>query len=144
MTAPAATTFRIGEVARRSGMTVEALRYYERMGLLPRPPRSAGGLRRYPADVLQRLRFIRQAQTLGLTLKEIQQWLGLAGRSRRGACVRVRDMLARQVADIDRRLAELRELRATLVRYHAACEEALMREKEPACPTLDVLETKEA
>lgn len=144
MTATVRSTYRIGEVARQSGMTVEALRYYERKGLVPRPPRSAGGLRRYPADVLQRLRFIKQAQTLGLTLKEIQQWLGYAGRSRRGACVRVRDMLARQVADIDRRLAELRELRETLVRYHAACEDALMREKEPVCPTWDVLESSDA
>ena len=70
-------TLRIGEVAHRAGVTVEALRYYERVGLLPRPPRSTGGLRRYRPDVLDRVRFIKQAQTLGLSLREIQQLTGV-------------------------------------------------------------------
>jgi MerR family mercuric resistance operon transcriptional regulator len=87
-------TLRIGEVAQQTGMTVEALRYYERKGLLPHPPRSAGGLRRYRSDVLDRVRFIKQAQTLGLSLKEIQQ---LTGRypSEESWCVSARARRAR-------------------------------------------------
>ena len=79
-------TMRIGEVAQQGGLTVEALRYYERMGLLPTPPRSSGGLRRYRPDVLDRVRFIKQAQTLGLSLKEIQQLTTNTRRKSRGAC----------------------------------------------------------
>jgi MerR family transcriptional regulator, copper efflux regulator len=137
-------TLRIGEVAQQGGLTVEALRYYERMGLLPHPPRSTGGLRRYHPDVLDRVRFIKQAQTLGLSLNEIQQLTGNARQKGRGACQRVHDVLARHIADIDKRAAELRELRKTLERYRKTCEQALVRETEPGCPTLDALERTHA
>lgn len=137
-------TLRIGEVAQQAGLTVEALRYYERMGLLPHPPRSNAGLRRYRPDVLDRVRFIKQAQTLGLSLKEIQQLTGNTHRRSHGACQRVHDVLARHIADIDKRVAELRELRDTLGDYRTTCEKALVREKEPECPTLDALERTHA
>lgn len=131
---------RIGEVAQRAGLTVEALRYYERVGLLPRPPRSVGGLRRYRPDVLDRVRFIKRAQTLGLTLKEIQRLAGDARRRGHGPCQRVHDVLARHIAEIDHRMGELRQLRHTLDEYRIACEQALGRDTEPGCPTLDALE----
>ena len=137
-------TMRIGEVAQQGGLTVEALRYYERRGLLPTPPRSSGGLRRYRPDVLDRMRFIKQAQTLGLSLKEIQQLTTITHRKTRGACQRVRDVLARHIADVDERVAELRELRGTLNDYLNTCEQALTREVEPECPTLDALERTHA
>ena len=63
-------TYQIGELAVRSGLTPDALRYYERLGLLPPPQRSGGGYRLYEEATLDRLRFIRQAQSLGLTLRE--------------------------------------------------------------------------
>ena len=131
---------RIGEVAQQAGLTVEALRYYERMGLLPRVPRSTGGLRRYSADVLDRVRFIKQAQALGLTLKEIQQLTKDTRRKSRGACQRVHDVLVQHIMDIDRRVIALRDLRKTLNKYRTTCEQALGRETEPECPTLDALE----
>ena len=133
-------TLRIGEVAQRAGVTVEALRYYERMGLLPRPPRSTGGLRRYRPDVLDRVRFVKQAQTLGLSLKEIQQLTANTHRKSRSTCQRVHDVLTQHMADIDKRVAELRELHSTLNAYRKACEQALGQEREPECPTLDALE----
>ena len=133
-------TLRIGEVAQRAGVTVEALRYYERMGLLPRPPRSTSGLRRYRPDVLDRVRFIKQAQTLGLSLKEIQPLTATMHRKSRSTCQRVHDVLTQHMADIDQRVAELGELRGTLNTYRKTCEQALGRETEPACPTLDALE----
>ena len=61
--------YRISEVAAMTGITPDALRYYERLGVLPRAQRTAGGLRTYGADVLPRVRFIQQAQALGLALK---------------------------------------------------------------------------
>lgn len=135
-----AETLRIGEVAQQTGLTVEALRYYERMGLLPHPPRSTGGLRRYRPDVVDRVRFVKQAQTLGLSLKEIQQLTVHAHQKSRGACQRVHDVLTRHIEDIDKRAAALRELRKTLDDYRKTCARALVRETEPACPTLDALE----
>ena len=133
-------TYRIGEVATQTGMTVEALRYYECKGLLPKPPRTAGGVRRYGPDVLERIRFVKQAQTLGLSLREIQQLLGNAHRRGRSACRRVHGVLAQHIADIDTRLVELQALRGTLCDYLKTCEQALGRESEPECPTLDALE----
>lgn len=133
-------TLRIGEVAQRTGLSVEALRYYERMGLLPRPPRSTGGLRRYEPNVLDRVRFIKQAQTLGLTLREIQQLTEDVRRKGRGVCQRVHDVLVQHIDDIDRRVAELRQLRRTLDSYRAACQRALARAGEPTCPTLNALD----
>jgi MerR family mercuric resistance operon transcriptional regulator len=133
-------TFRIGEVADQTGVTVEALRYYERLGLLPRPPRTTGGLRRYDSAVVDRVRFIKQAQTLGLTLREIEQLTRDQHRRNQSACRRVHDVLARHLVEIDERMAALRTLRRTLTAYLRTCEEALGRDAEPECPTLDALE----
>ena len=69
-------TYQIGELAARSGLTADALRYYERLGLLQAPRRTRGGFRVYPVETLDRLRFIKQAQTIGLTLHEIGELVG--------------------------------------------------------------------
>lgn len=134
------STYRIGEIAERTGLTVDALRYYERMGLVPRPPRTAGGLRRYDRHVLERVRFIKQAQTLGLSLREIHHLIGDAHRRSRAECRRVHDVLARHLGEIDRRVAELQGLRRTLSEYLKACESALGHDTDPECPTLNALE----
>lgn len=135
--------YRIGEVAELTGLTVDALRYYERMGLLPRAPRTDGGFRRYDDRLLHRVRFIKQAQRLGLTLRDIQELVGSSNRSGRTACRRVRDLLSQRIADLDARLAELHSFRRTLTEYLSACERALRQAGEPQCPTLDALD-KEA
>lgn len=135
-----ARTYRIGEVAAEVGATVEALRYYERLGLLPRPPRTGGGLRRYGPEILHRVRFIKQAQTLGLTLREIQQLLGHTRRPSRAGCQRVHDVLVQHIADVDRQMIELRALRRTLADHLKTCEQALGVDADPCCPTLDALE----
>jgi MerR family Zn(II)-responsive transcriptional regulator of zntA len=76
-------TFTIGELAARGGVTPDALRYYERLGVIARVPRTSGGFRLYTTDALDRLRFIKQAQLHGLTLAEIRELLRLD--ARRGA-----------------------------------------------------------
>ena len=132
-------TYRIGEVAAISGVSIETLRYYERRRLLKSPPRTDGGLRRYPADVLERVRFIKQAQSLGLTLSDIQELVDGEQHRSSASCRRVHRLLSGRIADIDARLKELREFRRTLRAHLAQCERALAAGGEPACPTLDVL-----
>src|ERR671933_1356058 len=76
---------RIGEVAERAGVNVETLRYYERRGLLPEPPRSEGGHREYGADTVRFVRAVKEAQSLGFSLAEIEEYLRLARRDPRTA-----------------------------------------------------------
>lgn len=108
---------KIGEVSRRSGIGVEALRFYEKGGLLDRPSRTFSGYRVYGEDVLERLAFIKQAQALGFSLDEIRQ---IVDDARRGAspCDEVREIVRRRMEELDERLRELhryrKELKATL------------------------------
>jgi DNA-binding transcriptional MerR regulator len=134
-------TFRIGEIAEQTGVSVETLRYYEKRRLLNVPPRTDGGFRVYSDAAVQQVRFIKQAQSLGLTLDDVQQLL--AGRQRRpnvASCRRVRDLLTRRIQDIDARLKELREFRRTLHGHLATCEQALAAAGDPTCPTIEALD----
>ena len=134
-------TYRIGEIANHTGVSVETLRYYEKRRLLNAPPRTEGGFRRYSDVVLHQVRFIKQAQSLGLTLDDIQQLLtGQQQRSHPPSCRRVRDLLTRRIDDIDARIKELRSFRRTLHDHLVACEEALAAATEPPCPTIEALD----
>lgn len=129
---------RIGEVAQKAGVTVDALRYYERLGVLPRARRTSGGLRSYSDEVIKRVRFIQQAQALGLTLKDVRQLVVDQGRPGRDRCRKVRDLLAFRLEDVDHKLAKLRDFRRTLRSHLDACEKALQTES-PACPVMEEL-----
>lgn len=131
-------TYRIGEIAARSGVTVETLRYYERLGLLPPTPRTKGGARRYDAVTVQRVRFIKEAQTLGLALNEIRD--ALSGAMRRGAsaCAQTRVLLEHHIADLDRRIAQLREHRDRLHALRMDCESSL--DADPSVPCARMVE----
>ena len=131
-------TYRIGEVATATSVTVEALRYYEREGLLPAALRSSAGARRYNADVLERVRFIKEAQAVGLTLRDIQVLVQVRDGSRRD-CQRIRGVLAARVADLDRRLAQMQAFREVLGEHLKACDRAVTSDA-PECPALDALE----
>ena len=100
---------RIGQLANRSGLAATALRYYEKAGLLPKPHRTPAGYRAYDSDVLPRLSFIRAAQTIGLTLAEIREVIGIRDR---GAtpCSHVVDLLERHCAEVRARIRELQHL----------------------------------
>lgn len=132
-------TFTIGELAARAGLTPDALRYYERLGLIAPAPRTAGGFRMYTADVLERVRFIKQAQRHGLTLAEIRELMRLDARSGANQCRDVQHLLARKLAEMDARLIELQEFRRTLDTYVAQCNRALAKTPEAACPVVEDL-----
>lgn len=104
----------VSEVARRSGAAPDTIRYYTRIGLLPEPPRSRAGYRLFDADVLDRLAFIKRAQRLGLSLDEIHQLLQV--RDEGGCpCSSTERMLERRLAELDRQLATLGELRQDII-----------------------------
>ena len=108
---------KIGDVSKRSGVGVEALRFYEKSGLLDRPSRTYSGYRVYGEDVLERLAFIKQAQALGFSLEEIRRIVEDA-RKGQSPCDEVREIVRRRMGELDERLRELqrhrRELKATL------------------------------
>jgi MerR family transcriptional regulator, copper efflux regulator len=117
----------IGSVAKRTGLSASAIRYYERQGLL-RPSRLLNGYRVYGEDALKALRFLRQAQTLGITLKKIKQLLQLTRDGRR-PCKAVRELARQHIADIDAKILQFRsqrnELRNLLSRHAAARSDEL-------------------
>lgn len=110
----------IGTLARRAGVGVETVRFYERRGLVRRPARPNLGYRAYPEDAVGRIGFIRNAQALGFSLQEIKELLALrvtAGTS----CAAVRSRATAKVADVKRRLADLERIRIALEKFVAAC-----------------------
>lgn len=127
--------YRIGQVARKTGVTPDAIRFYERLGVLPPPPRTAGGMRWYGDDVLPRVRFIQQAQALGLTLKEVRELVADEGRAGHQRCRRVRDLLTAHFADVEARIRELQAFRRTLRAHLKECERALEQDT-PVCPVM--------
>jgi len=107
---------RIGEVADQAGVNVETLRYYERRGLLPEPARSPGGHRDYGEDAVRFVRAVKEAQTLGFSLTEIEEFMALARRSPSDASATSKEQLEEKLAEIDQRLAALGTMRAGVVR----------------------------
>lgn len=138
---------RIGKLAASSGLTRDTLRYYERLGLLSPAGRTSGGFRVYPAQTLERLRFIKQAQTLGLTLHEIRDLLSYQDQRGLKRCRRVRDLLRTRLAELQAKLTELEEFRHTLLGYLQECERTLAEQRgpeeraEPECPVMETLGT---
>ena len=106
-------TLKIGEVAKHSGIGIEALRFYERSGLLESPSRTESGYRVYDAAVLERLAFIKQAQTLGFSLNEVKRIIDDA-RAGKSPCDEVRELVRRRLAELDARLREMRRYRTAL------------------------------
>ena len=121
-TAVPGAPLKIGEVAKLSGIGIEALRFYERSGLLGRPGRTQSGYRVYDAAVLQRLDFIKRAQVLGFSLDEIKRIIAdkQAGRS---PCREVREIVRHRLEELDERMKEMRRYRRELGAALAQWEE---------------------
>ena len=123
----------IGGLAKSAGVGVETVRYYQRRGLLPEPPRPPGEIRRYGAGDLKRLQFIRRAQAAGFTLEEIGELLAL---DRTDDRARVRELASQRVAALDSRIAELQRARTALERLRSSCASG---SKGP-CPIIEAFD----
>jgi DNA-binding transcriptional MerR regulator len=124
----------IGSVAKRIGLTPDAIRFYERNELLPRPPRTEGGFRLYGESDVETLAFIRRVQGLGFKLSEIRGLLDLRGR-RLQPCAPVRRRLQAKLADVRRKLRDLEKLEHELRSALQSCDKEL-RKKNGHCPIL--------
>ncbi len=127
---------RSGEVAARSGVNLQTLRYYERRGILPEPSRQPSGYRAYGADVVDVVRFIKRAQALGFTLDEIEALLGLAAGGP-ASCETARALATAKVAELDDRIAALSGMRAALLRLVETCDEP---PRSRTCPLIAALQ----
>jgi MerR family mercuric resistance operon transcriptional regulator len=123
----------IGGLAKAAGVGVETVRYYQRRGLLPEPPRPSGEVRRYGEADAKRLRFIRSAQAAGFTLNEIAELLDLSVSDDRA---RARQLAEARVAELDSRIEELREARDALAALSTACA----RKRGGDCPILSAFD----
>ena len=110
----------IGAVAKRVGVNIDTIRYYEREGLLPEPERRASGYRSYDESAIRQLRFIRRAKDLGFTLEEIRDLLALSADRHRGVEA-VKQRAQQRLAAIDARIAELTRVRNGLEQLVDAC-----------------------
>src|SRR5205809_820289 len=129
----AADRLTISRLAQRAGVNLETVRYYERKGLLPKPPRTASGYRMFPADAARRLLFIKRAQELGFSLAEIRELLSL--RMRPGTSrADIRERATAKIADIDEKLRALKAMRKTLLALSERCDGCGPLE---ACPILE-------
>ncbi|MGB7917669.1 MAG: helix-turn-helix domain-containing protein [Rhodomicrobium sp.] len=124
----------IGELARRSGYAVQTLRYYEQIGLMPKPPRTSGGQRRYGQELQRRLLFIRHARDLGFEIEDIRSLLDLASRPDQ-PCASVDAIAKAHLVSIDEKIARLTALRAEVDRMLKACA----TERIAECKVIDVL-----
>lgn len=124
----------IGEAAARSQISAKMIRYYESVGLIKPAARTAAGYRDYAQSDVETLRFVQRARMLGFSVKEIGDLLALwSDRSR--ASAEVKAIARRHIDDIDRRVAEMQSMRATLATLVACCA----GDERPDCPILDDL-----
>jgi len=129
----------IGAVADATDVGVETLRFYEREGLLPEPPRSDAGYRLYDAEAVRRVRFIRKAKELGFTLSETKELLELRVTDT-SVCDDVQDRAQQKIAAVEGRIRELERIRRVLTDLVAACA---ARSETSECPILEVLHDDE-
>ena len=127
-------SFAIGVLSGLSGVNIETIRYYERVGLLPKPTRSASGYRLYRSSDTDRLRFIRRSRDLGFSLDEVRHLLDLADQRSR-SCRRVHDIAAKHLREIRAKIADLRRMERVLATMVETCARGTM----PTCPLLETL-----
>jgi MerR family mercuric resistance operon transcriptional regulator len=125
--------FSIGALSQLTGVNIETVRYYEKIGLLPAPPRTEGGHRLYKDDHLKRLIFIRRSRELGFTLNEIRNLLGLVAGDY--TCGEVQAAALSHLRSIRHKIADLRRMERTLADTASRCKGGTA----PDCPIIEVL-----
>lgn len=133
MTITMPRAIRIGALSRRSGVHIETIRYYERIGLIGEATRSAGGQRLYGPQHLERLRFVRRARELGFSIGAIRELIGLVEGG--GSCEAFRDAALRHAADVRTKIDDLCRIETVLTEAASRCEGA----SAPRCPVVEAL-----
>lgn len=134
----------IGRVAEKTGLSIDAIRFYEKSGLLPRPARSEGGYRLYHQREVADLEFIQKAQQLGFSLSEIRELFSIQ-RHQQEMCVHVRDLIVQKLAVVRSKIVELQSLEAKLATGLKHCRQALRQgaKHQASCPVLrEITETR--
>lgn len=131
-----ALDLKIGEVARRAKVNLQTIHYYERRGLLPKPRRTASNYRIYSVEAVRRIRFIKRAQELGFTLKEIRELLSLRARPA-AKCADVLERAEIRIRSIDEKIRTLQAMRRALSKLTAECKG---RGAISECPILESLD----
>ncbi len=129
----------IGQLAKQGGVNLQTIRYYERRGILPRPPRTGSGYRAFSDDAVRRVRFIKRAQALGFSLREIEELLTLRARTGR-SCASVQARTRAKIADIETKIRTLTAMKRALTRLVAACDGGAAVGN---CPILESLDTED-
>ncbi len=127
----------IGNVAKLAEVHIETLRYYERKGVVPRPPRTISNYRSYPEDTVRRVRFVKHAQELGFSLKEIKELLALRGTLGAG-CRNVQQRAAAKITEIEKKIRSLQGMRRAL---HILLEQCQGKGPPTECPILESLDS---
>lgn len=128
-------TLRTAEVAEQAGVNIETLRFYERKGILPEPPRRPSGYREYPPETVERVRFIKRAQELGFSLREVQDLLDLRQMERVKAG-RVRKVAEAKLEEIEHKIRDLEAMRQSLSELLCACDG---QKPITSCPIIESL-----
>lgn len=128
-------TLPIGELSRRTGVHIETIRYYERIKMLPVPPRTASGRRVYGPAETRTISFIRRSRELGFTLDEIRALLALSAKNGQDACAEVRGLAARHRREVRAKIADLRAMERVLADAVRRCDAG----EAPGCPLIDTL-----
>ena len=128
-------SLRIGEVARRAGVTAKAIRFYERAGVMPPPARGGNGYRRYGKDAVEMLAFVKRATGLGLTLAEVKDIITIR-QGGRPPCAHVHRLLTEKALEFDRKLRDLLEVRRRMRQSLAAWNRAPLK-RAAVCPHIE-------
>lgn len=129
---------KIGEVAERGGVNLQTIRYYEREGLLPKPPRLTSGYRIFSADAVRRVRFIKRAQELGFSLTEIRELLAIRLDGKKN-CSDVERLARAKVTEIDEKIRTLESMKRVLNSLAAACPGS---GPSSECPILESIDSE--
>jgi MerR family mercuric resistance operon transcriptional regulator len=127
-------TATIGAMSKRTGVNIETIRYYERIGIMPNPPRTAGGQRVYGESHMKRLTFVRRGRELGFPLDDIRALLSLVDGGE-FTCGEVKDLTVAHIADIRHKVADLRRMEKVLKEIASKCDGGDV----PDCPILEAL-----
>ncbi len=126
--------FTIGELSRLTQVKIETIRYYEKIGIMPNPPRSSGGYRMYSTPHLERLSFVRRSRELGFSQPEVRKLLTLVD-EHKYTCAEVREMTATHLSTVRNKIKDLRKLEKALANMVSECDGGDI----PDCPIVDVL-----